>query len=199
MTTINQPYHLIESFLDPEYCKYLADYFINNMEEDRREHYGTFGIDGNEYFFAENKPKPKEYDPEMKLYDAVHFAYNFFKENYEIVGDFELNRSHANFMFPEAELHSHHDDRAGSTPIEEIGSRTYVCGIFLTDDYEGGEITFDDYEIALKPKPGSLLMFPGFSSRHGVNKVTSGLRLNILIDFFDVIDRNKINPDYLID
>ncbi len=196
MAKPNYPYYLVENFIDQEYCKKLTEYFKQNIQKDFRDYYGTYGIDGKHYFFASEKPEPKEYDPEMKIYDAVHFANVFFKENYDIVGEFELNRSHANFMFPGAELYSHHDDRAGTTPIEEIGSRTYVCGIFLTDDYEGGEIVFEEHKTILKPSAGSLLMFPGFSSRHGVNKVVSGFRLNILVDFFDIIDRNKINPEY---
>ena len=193
----NYPYFLIEDFLDLEYCNKLKEYFIKNMQKDPREHYGTYGIDGKSYFFDEENPTPKEYDPEMKLYDTIHFAYNFFKDNYDMAGEFELDRSSANFMFSEAKLNSHHDDRAESIPLEEIGSRTYVCGIFLNDDYEGGEITFDQHDVSLKPKAGSLLMFPGFSSRHGVNKVISGFRLNILVNFFDIIDRSKINPAYM--
>jgi hypothetical protein len=196
MTKTNPPYHIVEDFIDAEYCKNLAKYFKDNKQEDPRENYATYGIDGKTYFFGNHKPKAKEYDPDMKINDAVNFAYNFFKENYDIVGEFELNRASANLMFEGSELKSHHDDRANTTPLAEIGSRTYVCGIFLTDDYEGGEITFEKYGAELKPKSGSLLMFPGFSTRHGVNKIISGVRLNILVNFFDVINREKVNPEY---
>ncbi len=192
----NYPYYVVENFIDQEYCKKLTQYFKENMQSDPRENYGTYGIDGKRYFFDDAKPESKEYDPEMKIYKAVHFAHNFFVDNYDIVGDFQLNRVSANLMFKGSELKSHHDDRDGFINIDEIGSRTYVCGIFLTDDYEGGEITFEKYKVALKPKSGTLLMFPGFSSKHGVNMVTSGLRLNILVNFFDIIDKNKINPNY---
>jgi hypothetical protein len=196
MTKPNYPYYMVEDFIDKEYCDQLAKYFKDNAQEDSRQYYKTYGIDGKKYFFAGYLPKAKDYDPEMKIYEAVHFAYDFFTKNYDIAGNFELNRVSANLMFEESELNPHHDDRAGTTPLSEIGSRTYVCGIFLTDDYEGGEITFEEHDVSFKPKAGSLLMFPGFSSRHGVNKIVSGLRLNILVNFFDVIDRNKVNPDY---
>jgi hypothetical protein len=196
MTKPNHPYYIVEDFIDKEYCDQLTKYFKDNAQEDPREHYKTYGIDGKKYFFGEHKPKAKDYDPEMKIYEAVQFAHAFFTNNYDMVGDFELNRVSANLMFEGSELKSHHDDRANTTPLSEIGSRTYVCGIFLTDDYDGGEITFEKYGAELKPKSGSLLMFPGFSTRHGVNKIISGVRLNILVNFFDVINREKINPDY---
>jgi hypothetical protein len=49
---------------------------------------------------------------------------------------------------------------------------------YLSDpnDYEGGEIFFDDYDIAIKPKKGSMIVF-GHKVVHGVNPVTSGTRL----------------------
>ena len=114
-----------------------------------------------------------------------------------MVGEFELNRSHANLMFPESRLHSHKDDRNFDEPIESLASRTYVCGLFLTDDYEGGELTFEGYNISLKPKAGDLVLFPGYYTRHGVNEVISGTRINILCHFFDVIDRDNINSKYV--
>lgn len=194
----DHPFHIIENYIDKDYCKKMADYFLANMEEDPREHYATFGIGNKEYFFQEENPKPREYDPEMKLYEAVRFGYKFFSENYPMYGEFELNRSHANMMFPGAELHSHKDDRNYDEPIEGLGSKTHVLGIFLTDDYEGGELVFEEQEISLKPSVGSLVFFPGYFTRHGVNKVISGVRINILTHYFDILDRTKINPQYPI-
>lgn len=196
MNLPKEPYHIIRNYLDKDYCKDMASYFLKNMEEDPREGYGTFGIGGKEYFFEEVNPKPKPYDPEMRLYEMIHFGYKFFMENYPIYGDFELNRSHANFMFENAILHDHKDDRNFDEPIETLGSKTHVLGLFLTDDYDGGELEFKDYSISLKPEVGDLVFFPGYYTRHGVNKVTSGVRINILSHYFDITDRSKINPAY---
>jgi predicted 2-oxoglutarate/Fe(II)-dependent dioxygenase YbiX len=69
-------------------------------------------------------------------------------------------------------------------------------GLFLTDDYEGGELTFEEQNVVLKPKVGTRVFFPGYYTRHGVNKVTSGVRINILTHYFDVIDRDNVNPAY---
>jgi hypothetical protein len=189
-------FHIIENYLDPEYCKMMADYFIKNMEEDPREFYGTFGLGDKDYFFNDQDPEIRKHDPDMKLYETVRFGYKFFAENYPMSGEFELNRSHANLMFPGAELHSHKDDRNWDEPIEDLPSRTHVMGLFLTDDYEGGELVFEEQDTILKPKAGTLVFFPGYYTRHGVNKVTSGIRINILTHYFDIIDRSNINPQY---
>ena len=66
--------------------------------------------------------------------------------------------------------------------------RSFVAGLFLNDDYGDGELLFDDQGVALKPKPGTLVLFPGFYTNHGVNEITSGLRVNILIFFYDMVD-----------
>ena len=165
MNLPDEHFHIIEDYMDPEYCKMMVDYFTENMEEDPREFYGTFGQ-------------------------------KFFAEHYPMYGEFELNRSHANFMFTGAELHSHKDDRNWDEPIEGLPSRTHVMGLFLTDDYEGGELTFEEQNVVLKPKVGTLVFFPGYYTRHGVNKVTSGTRINILTHYFDIIDRDNVNPAY---
>jgi 2OG-Fe(II) oxygenase superfamily len=195
-----QPYHVIKGYLTEEQCHPLAKYFTDNEDYDPREFYGNIGLGGPVEFFS-NPPKKFEYDPENILVDMVHFAYKFFLENYEMNGTFGLNRSHANFMHEGALLHSHHDDRDYRTEnIDSLNSKTYVCGLFLSDDYEGGELVFEDEKISLKPSIGDLVFFPGFYTRHGVNLVTSGTRLNVLTHFFDVLDTSiEYSPKYSID
>ena len=190
-------YHLIEDFIDPDYAKSLHDYFINNMQEDPRDNYGFYALGGYGELFVDNK-LDLEFDPLNKIYEAVHFAYKFFLENYPMTGEFELNRLHGNYMMKGSSLSPHKDDVDLYPTIDDLPSKTHVCGLFLNDDYEGGETVFqaNGVETKLKPKPGSLLFFPGYNIRHGVNEVLSGTRLNILIHFFDVVDRDNINQAY---
>lgn len=198
MTEEIKPYHIIEGYLTAEQCRPLAEYFLANEDHDPREFYGNVGLGGINEFFGEN-PTVFKFDPESHLQTVVHLAHDFFLENYKMVGTFGLNRSHANYMHAGAELASHNDDRTSQEPIEGLNSRTYVCGLFLTDDYEGGELIFEDINVSLKPKVGDLVFFPGFYTRHGVNKVLSGTRLNILTHFFDVLDTSiEYKPNYAI-
>jgi len=189
-------YHVIENFLDQEYCSMLSDYFKENQLEDSREFYGFFPFGGEAEFFESPKFN-LEFDPLNKIYDMVHFSRKFFLENYPISGKFKLSRSHANLMSEGAYLDSHKDDRDHEEVlIEDLGSKTHVAGLFLNDDYEGGELIFENLSIEIKPKAGTLILFPGYYTRHGVNEVTSGTRVNILSHFFDITDESKINPNY---
>jgi hypothetical protein len=43
------------------------------------------------------------------------------------------------------------------------------------DEYEGGEIFFNDYDVSIKPEAGSIVIF-GDKVLHGVEEVTSGRR-----------------------
>jgi len=47
--------------------------------------------------------------------------------------------------------------------------------LYLNDDYEGGEIRFRDHNITIKPKAGSLIIFPS-NIIHEVLPITSGVR-----------------------
>lgn len=54
-------------------------------------------------------------------------------------------------------------------------SLDYACVAYLNDDYQGGEVFFSRFGIDLKPKPGSLLVFPTTEEwSHGVYEVKAG-------------------------
>lgn len=49
--------------------------------------------------------------------------------------------------------------------------------LYINDDYSGGEIVFKQYNYSIKPKSGSLVLFPGNKYyAHSVNKIISGNR-----------------------
>lgn len=185
----NIDYHVIENFIDPEYAKYLSEYFLENQLQDpNRKDWGYLSFGGNYEFFESTRFK-LEFDPLDKIREMVFFSHNFFLNQYDIVGDFILNRSHANLMRTGAILHSHRDKpRESDQQVEaDMTNKTYVASLFLNDDYEGGELNLGEVStIDLKPKSGSLLLFPGYHTRHGVKEVTSGTRVNILSHFFEL-------------
>lgn len=58
--------------------------------------------------------------------------------------------------------------------------RDFGCVYYLNDDYEGGEIYFPNQTITLKPKPNTLVFFPGNRDYlHGVNPMISGIRYTL--------------------
>lgn len=57
--------------------------------------------------------------------------------------------------------------------------RLYGAILYLNDDFEGGEIYFPEQDLELKPKPGTLVFFPGHRPYvHGVREITKGERHN---------------------
>lgn len=50
---------------------------------------------------------------------------------------------------------------------------TLIC--YFNEDFDGGEINLPELSISIKPKPGSLLMFPQ-NHKHSVNDLISGER-----------------------
>jgi len=67
-------------------------------------------------------------------------------------------------------FHSHYD----SYPAV---NRSISVLIYLNDDYEGGEIEFVNFDIKIKPKAGTLIMFPSnYPYRHIAHPVISGTK-----------------------
>jgi len=71
--------------------------------------------------------------------------------------------------------HSDYARNPNDDTFEDV--QATILGYFANpDDFEGGEIYFDDYDIYLKPAKGSMLIF-GHKVQHGVTPVTSGTRI----------------------
>lgn len=58
--------------------------------------------------------------------------------------------------------------------------RDFGCVLYLNDNYEGGEIYFPNQNVQLKPKPNTLVFFPGtLEYLHGVYPITNGIRYTL--------------------
>jgi hypothetical protein len=73
-----------------------------------------------------------------------------------------------------SELKAHYDQYSDKL-IE------YAAVLYFHDDYTDGELFFENFDLELKPKPGSLIIFPGTKDYvHGVRFVGPGpIRYNI--------------------
>lgn len=64
-------------------------------------------------------------------------------------------------------------------PIDQtfVDAHITVLGYYSdTNDYEGGEICFDDYDVCIKPAQGSMIVM-GHKAIHSVKPVISGTRI----------------------
>lgn len=172
---------VIEDFISKDQVNNLLNYIRENSEIDKnREGYKWAGLG----WITENKELPP-WDPDQIIQKTADYAYSFFKSHFSLDDSFELDRVFGNTMEENAYLDSHKDFSYGKDLEHDPNKKTFVAGLFLTDDYEGGEtVFFENHDIAIKPPLGSLVLFTGHSLRHGVNKVLSGSRVNILYMFY---------------
>jgi len=68
-------------------------------------------------------------------------------------------------------------DHIDSIGDPEGGVLGISCIIYLTDNYDGGEIVFPNHNISLKPEAGSAMMFSSYEPYiHRVNPISSGIK-----------------------
>lgn len=78
------------------------------------------------------------------------------------------------------ELKSHTDQHTDP-------SIRYATILYLNDDYVEGELFFKNKDLELRPKPGSLLIFPGNEEfEHGVKHVGEGPIRYVIVGFIKV-------------
>jgi len=70
----------------------------------------------------------------------------------------------------------------------------YATILYLNDDYVAGELFFSNKGLELKPKPGTLIFFPGTDEfDHGVRHVGKGPIRYVVVGFIKVTDFYKEN------
>jgi hypothetical protein len=90
-------------------------------------------------------------------------------------------------MQPGVQLISHSDQHTDP-------SIRYATIVYINDEYLDGELFFPNLDIQLKPKPGTLLFFPGNEKyEHGVKIVGEGPVRYVLVGFVKEKDHYKKN------
>lgn len=175
-------YHLIKKVIDPDKAREIAKWLWGAAEDDLGNPRPNFK------FYGINHTDPNSIYPYSEyIREVVEFSSRFFQENYHMEHVFELKRLFGNIMKTGAEVNSHNDDGDIYADKPEI-EKHYSGLLFFNDDYEGGELFFENLGVQLKPEPGDLVLFRGDERRlHGVNKVTAGYRANLIIFFRDYL------------
>lgn len=76
--------------------------------------------------------------------------------------------------------HPHADGENPNNESHPLNWRNFGCVFYLNDNYEGGEIYFPNQNIEIKPKPNTLVFFPGtMEYLHGVKPITNGIRYTL--------------------
>jgi hypothetical protein len=81
------------------------------------------------------------------------------------------------------------------TDTQNAGYVNYSSILYLTGDYEGGEIEFPEQGIQYKPEARDLIIFPCKNLVHEVYPVTSGNRSTV-VGFYSDVHLSEWRPDY---
>jgi hypothetical protein len=123
----------------------------------------------------------------QSVWDKIVYNLNdIFNNNEERLHDFALVPYLIKYVNREAKqtgwaMYPHADDGEYQSSLENY-KPTIVKGIviYITDDYEGGEIFYINKDIKIKPKSGYLVCHPGSEEyAHGVKSFSGGPRIVI--------------------
>ena len=119
----------------------------------------------------------------MSILDRLHSLIKLANSPLEQTGMVTLQR-----MKKGVELKAHTDQHTDP-------SIQYATILYLNDDYVDGELFFVNKDLTLKPKPGTIIFFPGTDEfNHGVKHVGEGPIRYVLVGFIKIkkfYDNNK--------
>ena len=166
-----------------EYFKNLKPFCLEKFGRDDVENLvaeGKFEITSN---WEDKNLNISEYEISYIIPKKLQDLVNKTDQNLQVSGLKTFQR-----MQDGVELKAHTDQHTDP-------SIRYATIIYINDDYNGGEIFFTNKNLELKPKPGSLLIFPGNDEfDHGVRHVQSGPIRYVLVGFIkekDFYENNK--------
>lgn len=171
-------YYLEKNVLSTEECVALVRHIEDTSQEDYRDHYKHSGILIYDILAGD---VPEAVRPVRR---ALKIANKIFTSNYKFrYNRFELKRLFGNIMYSGA-INEPHDDDGDVYPGKMAIEEHYSCILMLNSDYEGGELYFEHHGDEIKLEAGDLIMFRGNAENlHGVRKVLSGKRVNVIIFF----------------
>jgi predicted 2-oxoglutarate/Fe(II)-dependent dioxygenase YbiX len=136
---------------------------------------------------------------DTKICDIQFIDYSDFREQVEYVVEQSKNYLEETYKLP-CELSvlefvkyepgghyvTHIDGQYLEDDVIKIGPdhKDLTCILYLNDDYEGGELTFNFFNKTIRPKSGQVITFPSnWRYLHKVSTITSGERYAIVIWF----------------
>ena len=199
---INDEVLIIEDFLSKKEIDTIIkiidktpeeQWFIEYTENLKRFCMEKFGRDDVDNLVAEGKFEITQNWKDKNFNISDHEMYNPMYDSLNsmvIASDPELHLSGLatiQRMQSGVELKSHTDQNTDP-------SIRYATIIYINDDYTDGELFFPNLNIELKPKPGTLLFFPGNEEyEHGVKHVGEGPIRYVLVGFIKETDHYKKN------
>ena len=188
--SINVPYLMIENVLDNKLLKRVLEYY---NDSNRQEVHNL--CNKNRLHVHPDIELEKMIDNKLSrsLFPEIKKIFYFDVEYRELYKICSYN-SETNGRFA-----AHRD-----TPYP-YQHRKFALSLILNDDYEGGKLMLPEYNISLKPKANTAIVFPGICT-HQVNPITSGSRKTIITFFCtekpddpQANERNRVKSNFFIE
>lgn len=120
----------------------------------------------------------KDFSPAHQLaFDLISFIENDYIESLKIwakltghVMPLYITRNYCLRKYRTGGSMGPHVDKFTENPLNTMD---WTALVYLNDDYEGGEILFDDINLEVKPSAGSVIFFPCLE-KHSVKEITKG-------------------------
>lgn len=192
----------IENFLTDEDLEFLmtqinsaaqSDWEIEYLSNLKRFCLEKFGRDDVDNLVAEGKFEITQNWADKNLNVSSHEEYRiYYKRLADLVTEADSALQLSGLatiqrMQPGVELKSHTDQHTDP-------SIRYAAIIYINDDYNDGELFFENLDIQLRPKPKTLLIFPGNEKyEHGVHFVADGPIRYVLVGFIKEIGHYERN------
>jgi predicted 2-oxoglutarate/Fe(II)-dependent dioxygenase YbiX len=150
----------------------------------------AYTADGNQQTrtnYAIDLNEIAESDNSMKLlYDLfcnqLLSSIVWYKQNFEIEEQIQINESLNLLRYQGGQEYKAHYD--GGTKSKRAVSPI----LYINDDYEGGEIEFVNFNIKIKPKAGTFILFPSnYAYRHIAHPVKTGTKYAIVTFLHDCV------------
>lgn len=109
-----------------------------------------------------------------QIYYKIEEAMNWYKDKFNL--NFELyHEPYIALKYENGEEYKAHFDGTTQT------ARSVSIVFYLNDDYEGGEIEFVNFNLKIKPKANSLIIFPSnYAYSHIAHKITKGKKYAVV-------------------
>jgi len=181
--------HIIDDFIDPALLEEVnkiiahADYGTNISKAQGEDGYRTLVFEENKFdlitkYFPpsiilkphEDYPIKQVFDPIMlKMQETIQHLWRrdlFLETDYSIIG-YRVGES----------LKAHHDGIYNLKTNSGNPRRDVSSVLYLNDDYEGGELNFVNQKLRIKPKAGTVVLFPSTEKfTHFATKVISDVK-----------------------
>ena len=168
---------IFENFLSQEECDTLLSFSIENPNL-----YETESRETNEFWDKRTIPCFGNHIP-INI-QALSWKYlKKVEKEIEKVADYSyVYCDNLNFVkwWDGYEQHPHADGEEPDGTPHPYPWRKFGCVYYLNNDYKGGEIYFPNFDLSIKPKPNTMIFFPGdVKHLHGVKNVSKGTRHTI--------------------